>query len=489
MALLLAFILPLIACSGTLDLEIRPTPSAEATIATSEAESSQLVTEATQQAQELSRLGRLAYVQGGDIWIRTLPDGEPQRLTTDGLNSQPRWSPSGEWLAFRKEALDQVWIMRVDGEEVRPLNEGNPIDTFAWSPVEDRLACVGLPQGELYVQGADETEPATLVQDVWGDPVTPPPEVKRSVGQVAWSPDGTRIAYTLLERPIQPGGAIAPPSYQGLWVLSEEGGESQELYVSGVPERGAVQLFGWTADGEYLLFWQGEILSASMLTDGVPLYALPADGGEPTQLIDAVLPHSDFVAPVPTGSGVAVVAGGGRLTWNSKRIALVHLHREEITHLGSDDVAALSPAWSPSGTRLACSAGPTGEDWGGEPARQLMMARRIWLADPDGTQLRQLTGDPAYRDEYPLWSADGSQILFVRLDADGRASLWLTPVEEAEPQLVVEELTPTPDWFGSYGHITWDQYFDWWRGDVRSTTSSISPVPATPTKTLPPILN
>lgn len=463
-ALLAAALSMTTSCSGTLDFEIRPTSSAEATIATSEAESSQLVTEATQQAQELYRLGRLAYVQGGDIWIRTLPDGEPQRLTTDGLNSQPRWSPSGEWLAFRKGDLDQVWIMRVDGEQARPLNGGNPIDMFAWSPVEDRLAYVGLPQGGLYVQGADEAEPITLVHDAWVDPATPPPEVKRSVGQVAWSPDGTRIAYTLLERPIQPGGAIAPPSDQGLWVLSGEGGEPQELYVSGVPERGAVQLFGWTADGEYLLFWQGEILSASMLADGVPLYALPADGGEPTQLIDAALPHSDFVAPAPAGSVVAVVAGSGRLTWNSKRIALVHPHREEITRLGSDDAAALSPAWSPGGTRLAYSAGPTGEDWGGEPVRQLMMARRIWLAGADGAGLQRLTDDPAYRDEYPLWSADGSHILFVRLDAEGRVSLWLASVDGGEPQLVVEELTPAPDWFGNYGHITWGQYFDWWRG-------------------------
>ncbi|MEJ2352594.1 MAG: hypothetical protein P8Y03_22640, partial [Anaerolineales bacterium] len=41
-------------------------------------------------------LGKLAYVQGGDLWVKTLPDGEPQQLPTDGLNTQPRWSPSGK---------------------------------------------------------------------------------------------------------------------------------------------------------------------------------------------------------------------------------------------------------------------------------------------------------------------------------------------------------------------------------------------------------
>jgi hypothetical protein len=59
-------------------------------------------------------LGKLAYVQGGDIRVKALPDGEPLRLTTDGQNREPRWSPSGEWLAFRK-GDDQVWVMRADG--------------------------------------------------------------------------------------------------------------------------------------------------------------------------------------------------------------------------------------------------------------------------------------------------------------------------------------------------------------------------------------
>ena len=40
---------------------------------------------------------------------KRLPDGAPQRITDDGVNSEPLWSPSGRWLAFRK--LDsQLWL-------------------------------------------------------------------------------------------------------------------------------------------------------------------------------------------------------------------------------------------------------------------------------------------------------------------------------------------------------------------------------------------
>ena len=68
-------------------------------------------------------MGKLAYVQGGDIWVKALPEGEPLRLTSDGSNSEPRWSLSGQWLTFRK-GDDQVWVMRADGTEARLLNEG-----------------------------------------------------------------------------------------------------------------------------------------------------------------------------------------------------------------------------------------------------------------------------------------------------------------------------------------------------------------------------
>jgi hypothetical protein len=47
------------------------------------------------EAELMSLLGKVAYVQGGDIWTKVLPDGEPQRLTNDGRSIAPKWSPSG----------------------------------------------------------------------------------------------------------------------------------------------------------------------------------------------------------------------------------------------------------------------------------------------------------------------------------------------------------------------------------------------------------
>ena len=423
-------------------------------------------------------LGKLAYVQGGDIWVKTLPDGEPQRVTTDGRNSTPRWSPSGEWLAFHKDV--QVWLIRADGSDLHPIDKRGPVSVFAWSSVEDRLACIaGSGILRLEVINADGTDLATLI----------PLSICAAgiLGRIAWSPDGRWIAYGWREE----------LTYQGLWKISADGEERSELYASGVPEKGDAILAGWLLDNQHILFWQGDILSASMLADGVALYSLPAGGGEPTKLVDTVLVHDDFVAPAPQGDRLAVTTGGYRATWTNKRIAVVEVDGGEPTWLTDESVAAFSPAWSPDGIHLAYVAMPDeGDLVGGEDARLGMMERRIWVINAQGEpQLQQLTDDPAYRDERPLWSADGSHVLFARMDAEGGASLWLIPAAGGEPQRVVDELTPLPGpasgWFGYYGHVEWDQLFDWWRGPVRAPegvavpTPGPSPTPIPPTYTPP----
>jgi dipeptidyl aminopeptidase/acylaminoacyl peptidase len=301
----------------------------------------------------------------------------------------------------------------------------------------------------------DGTDPATLI----------PPSIGASgqLGRIAWCSDGRWVAYEWLER--QPD---QPLTYEGLWKVSADGEQRIELYASGAPEKGTAILAGWSLD-EHILFWQGDILSASLLADGVPLYSLPAGGGEPIKLVDTVLVHDDFLASAPQGDRLAVTAGSYRATWTNKAVAVVETSGGELTWLTGENMAAFSPAWSPDGTHLAYVAMPDrGDLVGGEDARLGMMERHIWVVNAQGKSQFQLTDDSAYRDERPLWSADGSHLLFARLDAEGRASLWLIPAGGGDLRRVVDELTPLPGpasgWFGYYGHVDWDQLFDWWPG-------------------------
>ncbi len=319
-------------------------------------------------AVQATDLGKLAYVQGGDIWVKPLPDGKPLRLTADGHNREPRWSPSGQWLAFRKG--DNVCVMRVDGKAVYFLNSGATVRGFAWAPISDRLAYT-TGQGELWTINADNTDPMTLVpSDLPG---------LGQVGLIAWSPDGAWIAYEWQGRQTN-----QPSTVRDIWKLSSDGNVRSELVRSGSGRIGDSLLVGWTGDSLALLVQEG-MNSASLLADGSPLYSVPVTGGN---------------------------------------------------------------------TMLQ-----------GQAAWQVLIQRRVFVANALGEpQPRQLTNDLAYRDERPLWSADGCYILFARLNSEDRASLWLIQAVGGKPQQVVDELTPAPGWFGYYGYIDWDDLFDWWRG-------------------------
>ncbi|HLF29307.1 MAG TPA: hypothetical protein VJG32_23530 [Anaerolineae bacterium] len=492
----------LVGCRGTVQIGIERTPTPDrAVAATLDAlldENHRLATQVAAQVAAIPsslNLGQLAYVQGGDIWIMTLLDetSRPKRLTTDGRNREPRWSPSGQWLAFRKErpvsstglpatvpdsasaAQEQVWLIQADGAGEHSLEQEAAVESFAWSPQNDRLA-YATTIGGLRVVNADGTNLVTLI------PESPlPPFGEKQVGRIRWSPAGDWIAYEW--QLYEWGPQVASPflTYQGLRIVPSTGGTSIELHDSGIsrtsvdlsdsdiPASSESVLVGWSALGAEVLFLQNRSSSSSLI-EGELLYAAPvqangAQSASPVSITNqTLLTYPDFVAPAPLNASgenpiaVAFVAGEGRKTWGNARIIAFG---RRIT---GQDMAAISPAWSPDGQRLAFTAMPDRNELESVELAGLMQ-RRIWVANAEGNpQPRRLTDASGYRDERPLWSADGSYLLFARMDDRGRTSLWIISSSGGFPRQVVDELTPAPDPLDSYGYVDWEAYFDWWRG-------------------------
>ena len=79
----------------------------------------------------------------------------------------------------------------------------------------------------------------------------------------------------------------------------------------------------------------------------------------------------------------------------------------------------------------------------------------------DGRQRRRLTSDAQYRDEYPLWSKDGQDILFMRMDTQNRVSVWSVGVYDRTLMKLVDQImgpAAKDSWFGYYGHVAWPSF-------------------------------
>jgi Tol biopolymer transport system component len=399
-------------------------------------------------------LGTVAYVQGGDIWLKRLPDDEPQRVTDDGVDGEPLWSPSGRWLAFRK--LDsQLWLYSLETGAARVVDQAAPVNDFHWSPAADTIAyVVGSGVLHLRMMAAGSSESTVLT----------PPSPSASPGWFAWSPDGNWLAYVWT-------GPDADDEYrQEIRLQAAAGGDPVTLFSGGNPvTEPTLGLAGWLPSGKGLLIWFGSRLVDSFLPEAVDLLVLPVDRGWPfageltPHAPDASWWHIGDLSPAPVGSAwgtkdaLAVVVGDGP-TWTGKRLQVAG------TPVTPPDQVAIQPAWSPDGKELAYSAMPDPGAVTLDQAGQAVRGRHIWVASTSGDAWsvgRYLTDNPSYRDEHPRWSADGSYLLFARLDEANRVSLWLIPARGGQPLLVVEDvdLVGPSDEFKV--QIEWEKNYDW----------------------------
>lgn len=398
-------------------------------------------------------LGTLAWVEdvaGGSLWIRELPDGPATQIAAEAGLHSPRFSPSGQWIAF-KDANDNQKLVSRDG---RP----------------------GVP--------------AMLL----------PEERARLDPDKVFAPDGQRYVFSR----VVPGKIDDDDSRIGQLCLASLGTPDREPQVLVTNEQGEMQPYSWTHDGKSVIYWSADEFSASTWSDGAPLKIVNAVSGAARGLGISVLADEDMLelAPASAGNKLAVSEGDGRETWAGKQIAVIDLDTGASRRFFPKEIASMCPAWSPDGSRIVCFAEPdadvaynkanTGSAYtvirpdgsravetvtpdsnidigGGEEAHAYLQQRKIWLLDVAGSNPpKQLTNDPRYRDEEPLWSADGSRILFGRMDYDGHKSLWLMEASGANAVQVCrvqigDDFGDPDSWFGYYGYINWRKGFDWRR--------------------------
>ncbi len=302
----------------------------------------------------------------------------------------PQISPDGSQIVYVRSSFDimsdatksNLWIINADGSDHRPLKSGTGTYTQPrWSPDGGRLAYISNQDeaSQIYVRWMDTGQEAKLTN------------LTRSPGNLAWSPDGNWIAFTMFvpeaeptvtpDMPDPPEGADWGPAFKVIDDLT------------------------FRADG------------AGYLDDGYThIFVLPAEGGTARQVTRGSYNHG---APAWTPDGSTLIFSANHhenreTEPNDSEIHALSIATGEMTTLTDRHGPDNGPRVSPDGRMIAYT--------GFDDRYQGYQLTHLYIMNSDGSNPRLVTGNLDRSVQNPQWSSDGRRIYF-QYDDEGNTRI------------------------------------------------------------------
>jgi Tol biopolymer transport system component len=286
-------------------------------------------------------LGKIAFVSNRDrdweIYVMNADGTAQTRLThLPSMDTGPVWSPDGTRTAFSSNSSGgDVYVTNADGSNLTrltsdPANDGDP----SWSPDGKRIAFSSNRDGqyEVYVMNADGSAQTRLTAGLANN------------GGPKWSPDGSHIAYW-----------SSVDGTESVYLMNADG-SGQRKVASGVPFAFASDV-AWSPDGSQLAF---ALLVGQQSNEDGEVFVVDADGSNLRSLTANSVTNDTEPAWSPDGrrivfvsrshSGKAIISvmnadGSGLVQLADSLQAKVYFH----------------PRWSPDGKQVALEAQAKGQ--------------------------------------------------------------------------------------------------------------------------------
>ena len=304
------------------------------------------------------------------------------------IATDPQISPDGRRVAYVRRSMDimtdtargNIWVVNSDGSRHRPLLSGaGNYSSPRWSPSGDRLAYVTAVEGrgaEIHLRYMDTGETAMLTN------------LPRSPSSITWSPDGSHIAFSMFVEGKAPTLATPPPKPEGatwsepvtvierlyyradgqgyldignshLFVIPADGGSPRQL-TSGDYNHGG-QL-SWSPDGERIAFSANRLDDYEHRPTASEIWSVNVADGELTQLTDRDGP--DF-SPQFSPNGELIVYRGyddQKMGYHNTGVYVMNADGSNQRAITPDFDRSISAArWAGSSNRLYIQYDDSGE--------------------------------------------------------------------------------------------------------------------------------
>jgi tricorn protease len=384
----------------------------------------------------------VAFVYAGDIWLASANGGDARRLTSDeGMEYFPKFSPDGRWIAFTGDysGSRQVFVISVEGGAPRQLTFYNDVGALPPRGGIDNRVLDWTPDGKHILFNPhrlpwSDRMPAHYIVPAAGGMETPLRIPEGSAG--SYSPDGTKLVYTPIEREFRTWKRYRGGRAQDVWIYDLAANRAEQLtnnqytdnqpvwigntiYFTSDREDGRLNLWSYdlgskqtrkvTSHNDYDVLWPSADRNQVVYESGGYLYKLAS--GQPARIPIRVygdfrntLPYHrnvrdniEWYTLSPSGTRAVFVARGDIFSAPAKEGEVRNLTQ-------TSGVRERDATWSPDGRWLAYLS-----DKGGD--------YEIYVRPADGSgEERAVTNNGKAWRFTPQWSPDSKMLAYSDKD-------------------------------------------------------------------------